>query len=214
MSFDTSNRLVVRIPWRCSLESARKFVDGNDRWIRTAWAKLPPVRSLSDYLSANPRISVGESSVAVSVREAAAGPSLWLLDEERGEGLFQIGVGRDRETELVRMVRKVAAESLAERVRLLGRRHGLSVGAVTVRDQISRWGSCSQRKAISLNWRLVLMPPKVRDSVVLHELAHLRHLNHSIRYYRFLDELDPDRIQNEAELHRIGEELMRVGRNH
>lgn len=61
--------------------------------------------------------------------------------------------------------------------------HGLQVTRVTIRNQRSRWGSCSPRGAISLNWRLVQMPEASRDYIILHELMHLRQPNHSPRFW-------------------------------
>ncbi len=212
MSFDYENRLVVRVPWRCSRETAEAFIEKNRAWVRKAARKLPPVQTLSAYLGRRPHLSIGEGFVRVEVRRVEAGRSDWIFDERRAEGLFQIGAKRDFEDELLRMVRSVASSSLEERTRYLAARHALSVKRVTVRDQTSRWGSCSRSGSISLNWRLILMSPEVRDSVILHELAHLQHLDHSARFYACLDRLDPDRLENEAALHRVGEELMRVGR--
>ncbi|HLP75919.1 MAG TPA: M48 family metallopeptidase [Candidatus Paceibacterota bacterium] len=70
--------------------------------------------------------------------------------------------------------------------------HGLPVRRVTVRNQRSRWGSCSRRGTISLNWRLIQTPAFVRDYVILHELAHLREMNHSPRFWREVERLCPD----------------------
>jgi predicted metal-dependent hydrolase len=63
---------------------------------------------------------------------------------------------------------------------------------VTVRNQRSRWGSCSRRGTISLNWRLVQAPGFVRDYLVLHELAHLKEMNHSRRFWSEVARLCPD----------------------
>jgi predicted metal-dependent hydrolase len=63
---------------------------------------------------------------------------------------------------------------------------------VTVRNQRSRWGSCSRRGTISLNWRLVQTPLFVRDYLVLHELAHLKEMNHSRRFWSEVARLCPD----------------------
>jgi predicted metal-dependent hydrolase len=70
-------------------------------------------------------------------------------------------------------------------------RHGLEVKQVTVRNQRSRWGSCSRRGNISLNWRLVLMPDTARDYVILHELMHLREPNHSAKFWREVERVCP-----------------------
>ena len=88
-------------------------------------------------------------------------------------------------------MRRQAARELPERLAELARLHGFAVKAVSVRNQRTRWGSCSPAGRISLNWRLVQVPPSVRDYVLLHELTHLRHLNHSARFWRELARLCP-----------------------
>lgn len=86
----------------------------------------------------------------------------------------------------------LAARELPPRVYELAAQHGFTVQRVTVRNQRSRWGSCSRRGAISLNWRLIQTPAFVQDYIHLHELAHLRHMNHSARYWAEVERLCPD----------------------
>ena len=88
-------------------------------------------------------------------------------------------------------LRTLAAHALPARLLELARIHGLAVSAVTIRNQRTRWGSCSPSGRISLNWRLVQVPPEVRDYVLLHELTHLRHLDHSPRFWRELARICP-----------------------
>jgi hypothetical protein len=64
--------------------------------------------------------------------------------------------------------------------------HGIDVRRVSIRNQRSRWGSCSRQGSISLNWRLVLVPDFVREYVMLHELMHRREMNHSPRFWRLV----------------------------
>jgi predicted metal-dependent hydrolase len=66
------------------------------------------------------------------------------------------------------------------------------VRRVTVRNQRSRWGSCSRRGTISLNWKLIQAPPFVRDYIILHELMHLRQMNHSARFWREVENVCPE----------------------
>jgi hypothetical protein len=88
-------------------------------------------------------------------------------------------------------IRIRAASELPARLFELAGIHGFAVTSVSVRNQRTRWGSCSPSGRISLNWRLVQVPTAVRDYVLLHELAHLRHLNHSARFWRELARLCP-----------------------
>jgi hypothetical protein len=90
------------------------------------------------------------------------------------------------------MLTRRARVELTARLRTLAAQHGFEAGRVTIRDQRSRWGSCSPRGDISLNWRLVTMPDTVRDYVLLHELAHLREPNHSRRFWRLMSQICPD----------------------
>src|SRR5262249_41809663 len=73
------------------------------------------------------------------------------------------------------------------RLRTLAADRGLAVTRVTIRNQRSRWGSCSRDGSIALNFRLVQMPPHVRDYVMLHELMHLAQPNHSVRFWRLVE---------------------------
>lgn len=81
---------------------------------------------------------------------------------------------------------------LPPRLRELAREHGLTPGKVSIRDQRTRWGSCGRDGHVCLNWRLVLMPDWVRDYVLIHELMHLRRLDHSPRYWSLVAAACPD----------------------
>lgn len=63
---------------------------------------------------------------------------------------------------------------------------------ITIRDQKTRWGSCYETGTISFNWRLMLAPPEVLDYVVVHELCHLTHMNHSKEFWAKVAEVDPE----------------------
>jgi predicted metal-dependent hydrolase len=81
---------------------------------------------------------------------------------------------------------------LPARLYELADRHGLVVTAVSVRSQKTRWGSCGRNGHISLNWRLMLMPEWVRDYVLVHELMHLRRLDHSRKFWRLVEAACPE----------------------
>jgi len=73
----------------------------------------------------------------------------------------------------------------------LAAQHGLTVAGVSIRNQRSRWGSCSRAGRICLNWRLVAMPEWVRDYVILHELMHLKRMDHSPRFWALVAKACP-----------------------
>ena len=84
-----------------------------------------------------------------------------------------------------------ARRDLPPRLLQFAAEHGLIVTRVSIRNQRSRWGSCSRSGAIALNFRLVQMPPRVRDYILLHELMHLRQPNHSRRFWSLVASVCP-----------------------
>ena len=79
-----------------------------------------------------------------------------------------------------------------ERVSHWGGRMGLAAARIRVKDQRSLWGSCSPSGTLNFNWRLTLAPPEVLDYVVIHELAHLKEMNHSRRFWAVVSEFCPE----------------------
>jgi predicted metal-dependent hydrolase len=95
-------------------------------------------------------------------------------------------------SEAIRELRRTAARELPAQLLSMAAHHGLHVSRISVRNQRSRWGSCSPSGHICLNWRLVLMPDAVRDYVLIHELMHLRRLDHSRHFWRLVAHACPD----------------------
>lgn len=104
-------------------------------------------------------------------------------------------------------LRRRAADELPRQLLALAALHGVSVERVSVRNQRSRWGSCSRRGSITLNWRLVLVPDFVREYVMLHELMHRRELNHSPRFWRLVAAVCPRLVEARRWLRTEGQQL-------
>ena len=85
---------------------------------------------------------------------------------------------------------------------------GVSPNRVIVRDQKRRWGSCSSKRTISLNWRLIMAPEEILDYIIIHELAHLRHMNHSRRFWTLVERHCPDYPECEQWISDEGRRLM------
>ena len=96
--------------------------------------------------------------------------------------------------------KKKADTFLRHRLQELAEKHGLEYNRVTIREQRSRWGSCSHRNTISLNRRLIVLPPELRDYVILHELVHTRVHNHSARFWAELQQHLPAARKHAARL--------------
>jgi hypothetical protein len=81
-------------------------------------------------------------------------------------------------------LRRRALKELPPEIAALARAHAITVTRISIRNQRSRWGACSASGSITLNWRLILVPPFVREYVMIHELMHRRELNHSKRFWK------------------------------
>lgn len=88
--------------------------------------------------------------------------------------------------------KKAAKEYIPKRVSYFQNLTGGNYNRITIRSQKTRWGSCSAKGNLSFNWRLMLAPPAVLDYVVVHELCHLTHMNHSAAFWQAVEEAYPD----------------------
>ncbi len=170
--------LRVTLPWWGSKREARAFVESQAAWIarqQARKAEAPDRRwRAGDAVLVN-----GEASRLVV--EATDPPGRVRC---AGELVGTPPPGDDLRPMVERWLRAAPSASCPASCWPWPRPHGIAVTRVSVRNQQSRWGSCSRGGTISLNWRLVQVPRFVREYVLVHELMHRRELNHSARFWR------------------------------
>ena len=108
---------------------------------------------------------------------------------------------------LERKFRKAAKEYIPYRVEYFHKYTGGHYASITIRDQKSRWGSCSSHGTLSFNYRLMMAPPHILDYVVVHELCHLTHMNHSKEFWSMVESILPDYKECKKWLKEHGNEL-------
>ena len=108
---------------------------------------------------------------------------------------------------LERRYRNAARAQLERRIAYYHRLTGGRYTSITIRDQKTRWGSCSSRGTLSFNYRLIFAPPAVLDYVVVHELCHLIHMNHSKDFWNMVGTIMPDYAVHKKWLREHGHEL-------
>ncbi len=111
--------------------------------------------------------------------------------------------------EEMRTLHEHAAQYLPTRVAYYAPRIGVTYGRITIRSQRTLWGSCSSKGNLNFNCLLMLTPPEVIDSIVVHELCHRREMNHSVRFYALVRAVCPDYDACRKWLKEHGDEIMR-----
>lgn len=190
----------VTIPRGGSEAFARQFVARRASWIRAHLERL--------------------AAPSAPARPWSPGTGVWYRGErhplvEEGSSL-RLGdlllplpaPGADWRHSVESALRHHATVEFPPLVFAMAARHGLAVRRVIVRAQRTRWGSCSRRGTVSLNWRLLQTPRPVRDYLIAHELAHLREMNHSPRFWRVVETFFPEWRQAEAWLRRHGRAIL------
>jgi hypothetical protein len=199
--------IVLTMPPGVSIETARRFAEGQAGWIAARCARVPeriafapgailPLRGIPHRIAHEPG------------RRAAPAPAL----DPGGEPILLV---RGEADAVPGRIRRFLAASAAADLRVAVERYTAAIGIparrVTIRDTRSRWGSCSATGSLNFSWRLILAPPIVLDYLAAHEVAHLEELNHSPRFWALLRNICPATDEAERWLKRHGNGLHRYG---
>ena len=215
-------RLQVRAPWRFSRESAAEVVIENLLWVRDALERALRTRVERAPLVSGTKLPLLDRELRLQLRVAA---QMDLLPSTEGGGIVRKVRGalgsRDgwvmRRGNVLQVVslslthtaprplveawyRREAKSCLPARLARYARTLGVEPKSISIRGQRTRWGSCSSNGTICLNWRLLLLPSQLCDYILVHELCHLRHLDHSAKFWSLVESVFPDYAEREDRL--------------
>lgn len=202
--------VVVVIPWRVALKEVPAILEEFGPWLQEkadqcrCW-QGPEVKQ---YASGS-RVFVLGHPRTLELRALPAGRSRprISLEDDRLVMVLPPGDIWDPRPALEKWLRALARQELNERVDHWSDRTGLYPDRVIVGDRRTRWGSCSSQGTLSFCYRLIMALPEVLDSVVIHELCHLRHLDHGPRFYALFGRHCPLHEEASAWLRRHHEDL-------
>jgi len=138
------------------------------------------------------RVTVPRGGSKRQARAFAEQQRPWVEKQRRKLALDRARPGQTIDSKVEHTLRARAKLELPARLLELAAENQLRVARVSVRNQRWRWGSCAPNGHICLNWRLVQMPPEIRDYVMIHELMHLKRMDHSSRFWRLVARACPN----------------------
>lgn len=203
----TTREVVVSMPPRGSIKQATEFAQKHGAWIAARLQRLPQAAPFG-HGTVVPLRGVDHR---IEHRHGARG-TVWTEIGETGEHLLCVA---GAEPHVPRRVRDYLKREAKADLEIASKRAAASLGVtlkrVSIRDQSSRWGSCSTTGVLSYSWRLILAPPFVLDYLAAHEVAHLVEMNHSRAFWRVVQRvcLDMDRAKTWLDAH--GTALHRYG---
>jgi len=199
---------VLTMPPRGSFREAREFAEKHGAWIASRLDRLPRAAPFEHGVEVPLRGVVH----AISHRRSARG-TVWTETDRDGRRLLCVAShdAAHVSRRITDFLKREAKRDLEAAVARYAERLDVEVRRISVRDQVSRWGSCSTSGALSFSWRLVLAPRFVLDYLAAHEVAHLVEMNHSPRFWRLLGRICPEMERAKAWLDARGADLHRYG---
>jgi predicted metal-dependent hydrolase len=202
-----TREVVLTMPPRGSVREAKAFAQKHGGWIAARLHRLPAAVPFADG-TIMPLRGVEHR---ISHRPGRRG-TVWIEAADTGEMFLCVaGDAPHINRRVGDFLRREALRELdAASARAAGQL-GVTVKRISVRDQSSRWGSCSSTGVLSYSWRLILAPTFVLEYLAIHEVAHLVEMNHSPRFWRLVLRLCPDAARAKAWLDVHGADLHRYG---
>ena len=202
-----TREVILTIPPRGTLKEARAFAQKHGGWIAARLGRLPEAVPFTDGII----VPLRGMPHRIAHRRGARG-TVWTELEESSERLLCVaGNAPHIDRRVGDFLRREAKRELEAASRHFADALGVTIKRVSVRDQASRWGSCSTAGVLSYSWRLILAPSFVLNYLAAHEVAHLVEMNHSVRFWRLVQRLCPDHERAKIWLDVHGSDLHRYG---
>lgn len=209
---DESDRVILKVPRWASERRAIEFLHSQGEWILETLRRRAEEPDLEDWFRRYDKVSAKGMRLRLAWHPSPTGKLFYEYDLRARSLNFYVCAGAPLQSQLIALIRAFAVEVLIERTRELARLRNVLIARVSVRDQRTRWGSCTDSGNISLNWRLVLLPTELQDYIIWHELAHIRELNHSRSFWKLLETYDPLAREHDRTITELSPLLMRLGR--
>ncbi len=193
-----TGKISLTIPSRSSISAAKKFLEDNQNWVNKQLDQVIP----KTYMSIGTRVPVEGIEREISLKNprqlghSLGGKKLFLDCTELEVGVMTKEFLLGHAAEVLVPIIKQNAEHVTKKIK-----------KVRFKDTKSRWGSCSSEGSLMINWRLIMAPPSVYRYVVVHEVSHLKYMNHGVEFWKLVKNLHPSYLEDRAWLRNHGRKL-------
>jgi len=202
-----TREVVLTMPPRGSLKEACAFAQKHGAWIAARLGRLPEMLAFA-HDTVMPLRGLDHRIV----HKRGQRGTVWVEAGNDGERLLCVAGDTPHVARRISdYLKREAKNDLEAASRQAAEALGVRIKRVSVRDQSSRWGSCSTTGVLSYSWRLILAPRFVLEYLAAHEVAHLLEMNHSRRFWRLVDKICPNVARAKAWLDAHGADLHRYG---
>jgi predicted metal-dependent hydrolase len=202
-----TREVVLTMPPRGGLKQARAFAEKHGGWIAARLGRLPQPAPFAH----GTLLPLRGIEHRIEHRRGWRG-AVWIESGATDEPLLCVaGEAPHVARRIHDFLKREAKRDLEAASRAAAERLGVAIRGVSIRDQSSRWGSCSTTGVLSYSWRLILAPPFVLDYLAAHEVAHLIEMNHSRKFWRLVERICPHVSRAKTWLDAHGSDLHRYG---
>ena len=189
----SNGQVSVTLPKGVPRSEAEKMLQQHSAWLVSQLERAAKAKTPAKTLPADVILLRGEVKKVV-IHEESERQTRLRVDEGADRLIIHAPVGTRKagRSLAVPWLKAKAREEITAAAQQWASRMGLSYRSISIRDQKTRWGSCSSRGTLSFNWRLVMAPPAILEYVVIHELAHLKQPNHSREFWQLTGQYYPD----------------------
>jgi len=196
ISINAKAEIIVSAPKFMPEFMIRKFVENQKTWIEANLTKVKknqiPVK--------NDELYIFDKKYQVIINDQADKMGIFV----RGEKIFVNNLSKKTPTKIAQQIeeflKKTASKYIATRTQILAKQMNINYQRISLRQQSSRWGSCSSRGNLNFNWRLVHYSPAIIDYVIIHELAHRLEMNHSKKFWAIVKKHDSEYLIHKGQL--------------
>ena len=177
----SKNSITLTLPKRASVEKGLQFLASKEGWLRANLVKHEIIK-----LEHGVKIPVLGKEYLINNLQGRG------VTRIAGEEIIVYGMAQFTSRRVKEFLQKIISIECQEKAHLMAEKIGKEVKSVKINSANSRWGSCTTKGVLTFNWLLIFAPPEILDYIIAHEVAHLREMNHSDKFWRVVKQLYPE----------------------